>query len=135
MICAHKITRCPTLRWVADLSHTAGYARVLYNYVLADFKAGLNDGIWRSHHDLRKRFNATPDERFPWHRDLSQTTPQSPLQALDEELKHWRRDTRRWRFPKFRKRDSKVSFRADNGPERGRWVRRGRFDHHVVHRR
>lgn len=40
-----------------------------YHHALADFKTGLDEGLWRSHHDLRKRFNATKDVRFPWNRE------------------------------------------------------------------
>ena len=72
MIRAHKIALDPTCEQALLMARTCGYARVARNMALADFKAGLDEGMWRSVPELKRRFNAAKDEALSWCRDLSQ---------------------------------------------------------------
>lgn len=123
MIRAHKIALDPTPGQALQLARTVGYARKARNIALADFKAGLDDGVWRSVPELKRRFNASKDEALPWCRDLSQHAAKNAIMDLGEALKNWLRDCkkprkqRRFRFPVFHKRGVRDSYRASNGAD------------------
>ena len=133
MIRAHKIALEPTSSQVLLLSRTCGYARKARNLALADFKAGLDDSVWRSVPELKRRFNAAKDDALPWCRELSQHAAKNAIMDLGKALENWKRDRkkpkrqRRFRFPKFHKRGARDSYRASNGadtvPVDGKMVR------------
>ena len=123
MIRAHKIALEPTSSQALLLSRTCGYARKARNLALADFKAGLDDGAWRSVPELKRRFNAAKDDALPWCRELSQHAAKNAVMDLGKALENWKLDRkkpkkqRRFRFPKFHKRGAWDSYRASNGPD------------------
>ena len=116
MIRTHKIALDPTPRQARRLAQHAGYARVAYNHALADFKDGLDKGEWRTHYQLRPRWNQVKRARYPWCRDLSQNAAKYAIIALGDAVKAWRNDRQENRFPRFKSRRGKAAFRADNGP-------------------
>ena len=95
MIRTHKIALDPT----AKLARHAGYARVAYNHALADFKDGLDKGEWRTHYELRPRWNQVKAARYPWCTALSQNPAKYAIIALGEAVKAWRNDRQQNRFP------------------------------------
>lgn len=116
MIRSHKIALDPTPRQARRLAQHAGYARVAYNHALADFKDGLDRGEWRSHYELRPRWNRVKAGRYPWCRELSQNAAKYAIIQLGDAVRAWRSDRQKNRFPRFKSRRGKAAFRADNGP-------------------
>ena len=127
MIRTHKIALDPTPKQARKLAQHAGYARVAYNHALADFKDGLGKGEWRTHYELRRRWNQVKRTLHPWCQDLSQNAAKYAIVALGDAVKAWRSDNQDNRFPRFKSRLGKAAFRADNGPGtvhcRGRRIR------------
>ena len=62
MLKTHKIALDSNNVQSAQFAQHCGYARVAYNHALADFKAGLDEGDWRSNLDLRRRFNTVKQD-------------------------------------------------------------------------
>jgi putative transposase len=112
MIITHKIALRPNKSQLPYLNQHAGYARYAYNTGLADFKEGLDEGIFHSKYDLRKRFNASKPD---WARAHSQNAAKYALVALGESIQSW--ISKKSGFPKFKKKGQKDSFRVDNGPD------------------
>ena len=48
VIRTHKIALVPNERQEEAFRRHAGYRRVAFNHMLADFKDGLNEGVWRT---------------------------------------------------------------------------------------
>ena len=66
MLKTHKIALDPNNVQSTQFAQHCGYARVAYNHALADFKAGLDNGVWRSHINLQCRFNAVKYDQYQW---------------------------------------------------------------------
>ena len=114
MLKTHKIALDPNNIQSTQFAQHCGYARVAYNHVLADFKASLDEGQWRSHIELNKRFNATKHEQYDWCKALNQRAAHNAIYF------NFQRAVKRWqsgqsRFPKFKKRSRGQSFQADAG--------------------
>ena len=62
MLKTHKIALDSNNVQSAQFAQHCGYTRVAYNHALADFKAGLDEGDWRSNLDLRRRFNTVKQD-------------------------------------------------------------------------
>ena len=117
MIRSHKIALDPTTpKQARRLAQHAGYARVAYNHALADFKDGLGKGEWRTHYELRPRWNQVKAGRYPWCKELSQNAAKYAIIQLGDAVRAWRSDRQKNRFPRFKSRRGKAAFRADNGP-------------------
>ena len=114
MLKTHKIALDPNNIQSTQFAQHCGYARVAYNHVLADFKAGLDEGQWRSHIELNKRFNATKHERYDWCKALNQRAAHNAIYFnFQNAVKRWKAGESR--FPKFKKRSRGQSFQADAG--------------------
>ena len=87
MLKTHKIAMVTNNRQATLLARHAGFARFAYTTALADFKAGLYAGDWRSEKTLRPRFNATKKELAPWSAQLSRNAGKYAIidtgQAID----------------------------------------------------
>ena len=125
LIKTHKIALVTNNRQASLLARHAGFARFSYNSALADFKAGLDQGEWRRDRVLQRRFNAVKKELAPWSVGLSQNAAKYAIadlgQAIDAFGAYRRavkagKKVRRVGFPRFHRRSSHCSFRADNGP-------------------
>ena len=118
MLRTHLIALDPNDKQASALAQHAGYARVAWNHALADFKAGLDAGEFRNDRKLRPRFNAV--KATAWSSELSQNAAKNAIINLGRAA--WRGKTkggatrkRRNRFPRFKKKGLRDSFRADNG--------------------
>ena len=116
MIRSHKIALDPTPKQARRLAQHAGYARVAYNHALADFKDGLGKGEWRTHYELRPRWNQVKAGCYPWCKELSQNAAKYAIIQLGDAVRAWCSDRQKNRFPRFKSRRGKAAFRADNGP-------------------
>ena len=114
VIRTHKIALVPNERQEEAFRRHAGYRRVAFNHMLADFKDGLNEGVWRTWQDLRNRFNAVKNELYGWNAELSQSVANNAAVDLREAIKKWRDKKLPNRFPKFAKRANSKSFRSSD---------------------
>ena len=122
MLRTHLIALDPNDKQASALAQHAGYARVAWNHALADFKAGLDAGEFRNDRKLRPRFNAVKASAYPWSSELSQNAAKNAIINLGRAIDAWRGKTkggarrkRKNRFPRFKKKGLRDSFRADNG--------------------
>ena len=90
----------------------AGFRRFVYNYALSAFKEGLHAGEWRSGRTIRKGFNARKKAEFGWHTSLIARVASHAFDDFDTACKRWRQKVSK--FPKFKKKSGKQSFRIDN---------------------
>ncbi len=103
----------PNNKQATLLAKHCGYARVARNHALSEFKAGLDRDEFLSDMDLRKRFNAVKDERYPWCRELSQNASKNGICNLGDAVKRW--ISKQNRFPRYKNRSGRSSYQADNG--------------------
>ena len=114
MLKTHKIALDPNNVQATQFAQHCGYARVAYNHVLADFKEGLDNGEWRSHIDLNKRFNSVKHEQYEWCHGLNQRAAHNAIYYnFQDAIKRWRSGQNK--FPSFKKRAKGQSFQADAG--------------------
>ena len=95
------------------MAQHCGYKRVAFNFALSSFKAGLDADEWQSEQDLRKEFNASKRDKFPWCSDLSQNASKNAIRDLGDAVTRWKKGQNR--FPVYKKRSGKCSYQADNG--------------------
>ncbi len=98
---AHKIALRPTAAQVAWFQQQCGYARYAYNSALADFKAGLSDGVFRSFIDLNNRWNQRKKE-LDWAGDQDQRAALHGVKNLSDAVSRWQKKQNG--FPKFKRR-------------------------------
>ncbi len=114
MLKTHTIALAPNNVQATQFAQHCGYARVAYNHGLADFKTGLDEGVWHSHIDLCRRFNAIKHDTYDWCGDMSQNASKNAIYTnLNDAVKRWRSGQNR--FPKFKKRAHSKSYQADSG--------------------
>ena len=114
MLKTHKIALNLNNVQATQFAQHCGYARVAYNHVLADFKAGLANGEWYSHIELNKRFNSVKYEQYEWCNELNQRAAHNAIYFnFQNAVKRWKAGESR--FPKFKKRSRGQSFQADAG--------------------
>ncbi len=107
---AHKIALCPTDAQVAWFQQQCGYARYAYNSALADFKAGLSDGVFRSFIELNNRWNQRKKE-LDWAGDQDQRAALHGVKNLSDAVRRWQKKQNG--FPKFKKRGSRQSYTVE----------------------
>ena len=114
MLKTHKIALDPNNVQATQFAQHCGYAHVAYNHALADFKAGLDNDVWRSHIDLQHRFNAVKYNQYPWAKDMSQTVSKCAIyNNLKDAISRWQSGQNR--FPKFKHRSHGQSYQAIAG--------------------
>ena len=131
VIRSHRIALDVNTGHRVALARHAGYARYAYNWALADFKAGLDEGEWRSERTLRPRWNAVKRGVAPWCGALLQVVAKNAIRDLGRATDNWKNPKVRARFPRFKRRSGRQSFRLDNGPDtvriEGRYLHAGRL--------
>ena len=95
------------------MAQHCGYRRVAFNFALSSFKSGLDADNWQTEQALRKEFNASKRDKFPWCSDLSQNASKNAIRALGDAVTRWKKGQNR--FPVYKKRSGKCSYQADNG--------------------
>ena len=114
MLKTHKIALDPNNVQATQFAQHCGYARVVYNHVLADFKDGLDNGQWRSHIELNRRFNAIKRDTYEWCDELSQNVVKNTVyHNFKNAIASWKSGQNK--FPKFKKWSHGQSYRADSG--------------------
>ena len=114
MLKTHKIALDPNNVQATQFAQHCGYARIAYNHALADFKAGMDEGEWRTHIDLQTRFNAVKYDAYEWCKAMSQWVPNKAIyNNLRDAISRWKSGQNR--FPRFKKHSHRKSYQADNG--------------------
>ena len=90
----------------------AGYRRFVYNYAISAFKAGLQEGEWRSHYAIKKEFNARKDTEFDWQKPLIARVATHAFADFAMAVQRWRDKVSK--FPRYKRKSGKQSFRIDN---------------------
>ena len=114
MLLVHKIELKPNNKQATYFKKACGVARFSYNWALAEWKKQYESGLKPSETSLRKALNALKATEFPWMQEVTKVAPQQAIknlgQAFDRFFKH------QGRYPRFKKKGIRDSFRADNGP-------------------
>ena len=90
----------------------AGFRRFVYNYALSAFKEGLEAGEWRSGWTIRKDFNARKKTDFSWHSSLIARVASHAFDDFDKACQRWKNKLAK--FPRYKRKSGKQSFRVDN---------------------
>ena len=98
---AHKIALRVNTAQRLWLAQQCGYARFAFNSALADFKAGLEAGVYLSFIDLNKRWNQRKKD-IDWTSEQDQRAALHDVRNLSDAVKRWK--SKQNRFPKFKKR-------------------------------
>lgn len=106
----HKIALRPNTKQIRWFQSQCGYARFTYNHALADFKAGLDTGDFRSFVDLNNRWNERK-KCYDWTQEQDQRAALYAVRNLSEGVKRWKDKLNR--FPKFKKRGRRQSYTTD----------------------
>ena len=124
---SHRIALAPTPEQERAFGQHAGYARLAYNWAVAEIKAGLDVGEWLSDKTLRPRWNKVKLILHPWATELSQNAAKYAVIDAGDALEKWgayrrrvkagQNGGRRVGFPRFKKRRHEQGFRVDNGPD------------------
>lgn len=128
MIRTHKIALDPNDRQRGLLAQHAGFSRVAFNWGLARFKAGLDrkdadgKGQWLTAKEISAAFTREKREEYPWCAAMAQEVGYQALRDLDAALHNWRGKKKdgsarkvKARFPRFKKRGMRDSFRTNTG--------------------
>lgn len=122
---SHRIALKPTSEQESLFGQHAGYTRYAYNWVLGEFKAGLEVGEWLTERSLRPRWNKVKAMIAPWGSGLSQNAAKYTIIDFEAAAEGWgayrqkvktgQRCARRVGFPRYKRRKHEQGFRADNG--------------------
>ena len=102
----------PNAAHVQAFRQHAGFRRFVYNYALSAFKEGLDNGEWRSGWTIRKGFNARKKADFGWHSSLIARVASHAFDDFDKACQRWKNKLAK--FPRYKKKSGKQSFRVDN---------------------
>ena len=107
---SHKIALRVNPKQDAWFRSQCGYARFAYSNALAHFKTGLASDIFHSGIDLNNHFNKAKKE-YEWTQAQDQRAGLYAIKNLGEGISRWKDKLNR--FPKFKKRGSKLSYTTD----------------------
>lgn len=130
-ILAHRIALDPNREQRRYFAQACGVARFAYNWGLAEWKRMREAGEKPTAGKLAKKLNAIKGEQFPWMYDVTKCAPQHALIALGKAFERFfkhiaavkagAKDIQKVGYPQFkRKHAARDSFRADNGPLKGK---------------
>ena len=108
----HNIALRPNAAQEQAFRQHAGYRRFVYNYALSAFKAGLAAGEWRSGRAIRTGFNARKDTEFEWQQPLIARVASHAFDDFNTACQRWKHNLAK--FPRYKRRNGKQSFRIDN---------------------
>ncbi len=113
MIRAHKIALSPTTEQEHQFRCAVGCARFAWNYALAEWQRQYKAGEKPSSNSLDKQFNAAKRKQFPWMYESTKNAPQQAIKNLGTAFEDFFK--KRSRYPRFKKKGIRDSFRAANG--------------------
>ena len=110
----HNIALRPSAEQEQQFRQHAGYRRFVYNFALSAFKEGLHAGEWRSGRTIRKMFNERKHDEFAWQKSLIARVASHAFDDFNKACRRW--TSKLAKFPKYKKKSGKQSFRIDNMP-------------------
>lgn len=114
MLLVHKIALKPNNKQVTYFKKACGVARFAYNWGLAEWKKQYESGGKPSEISLRKKLNAIKKTEFPWMQEVTKVAPQQAIKNLGSAFNRFFKH--QGKYPQFKKKGIRDSFRADNGP-------------------
>ena len=114
MLLVHKIKLKPNNKQATYFKKSAGVARFAYNWGLSQWKAQYAAGGKPNEALLRKQLNAIKETQFPWMKEVTKVAPQQAIKNLGKAFDRFFRG--QGKYPNFKKKGIRDSFRADNGP-------------------
>ena len=114
MLLVHKIELKPNNSQASYFSKACGTARFAYNWALSEWKMLYELGEKPSEVSLRRRLNAIKKADFPWMLEVTKVAPQQAIKNLGSAFKRFFQG--KGKYPRFKKKGVRDSFRADNGP-------------------
>lgn len=114
MLLVHKIALKPNNKQATYFKKSCGVARFSYNWALAQWKQEYESGGKPSEISLRKKLNAIKKTEFPWMQEVTKVAPQQAIKNLGSAFNRFFKN--QGKYPKFKKKGIRDSFRADNGP-------------------
>jgi putative transposase len=115
VLIAHKIRIYPNEEQISYFAKAFGIARFSFNYGLAKWKEALDSKEKTSWQTIRNEFNAIKHEEFPWVAEVSKHPCSNAFENLGTAMKNF--FSRKSKFPRFKKRGIKDSFRIDLSTE------------------
>ena len=114
MLLVHKIALKPNNKQATYFKKACGVARFSYNWALAEWQRQYESGGKPSEVSLRKQLNAIKKDEFPWMLDVTKVAPQQAIKNLGSAFNRFFKH--QGKYPSFKKKGIRDSFRADNGP-------------------
>src|SRR3990167_579080 len=114
MLLVHKIELKPNNKQKTYFKKSCGVARFAYNWGLTEWKKQYESGEKPSEVSLRRQLNAIKATEFPWMSEVTKVAPQQAIKNLGSAFNRFFK--RQGKYPKFKKKGIRDSFRADNGP-------------------
>src|SRR5438552_6202308 len=114
MFKAHKIRLHPTPEQANYFARAAGTARFVFNWALAEWKVQYEAGGKPNAMALKKQFNATRGEQFPWTYEVTKCAIEGAFMDVAAAFNHFfagRKAGRQVGYPQFKsKKRSRQSF-------------------------
>lgn len=114
MILAHKIALDPTPEQAVYFARACGTARFAWNWALVEWQRQYKAGEKPSEGKLRKLLNSIKREQFPWMLEVTKAAPQQAIKNLGAAFQRF--FAGQAKYPRFKKKGERDSFRAENGP-------------------
>jgi putative transposase len=108
VIRAHKIRLDPTFKQQHYFRKACGVARFAWNWALAKWEENYQAGNKISSLDLKKEFNASKKQAFPWVYEVTKYACQQPFIHLQKAFENF--FSKRAGYPKFKKKGIHDSF-------------------------
>jgi len=111
MFISHKIRLYPNNKQKTLLAKSAGTARFVYNWALAEWDRQYKEGEKTNEAKLRKQLNDIKKEQFPWMREVSQRCTLIPIQNLGNAFKKFFNGLTE--YPRFKKKSVNDCYTLD----------------------
>ena len=112
MLLAHKIALDPNKAQRLYLARAAGTARFAWNWALAEWRQQYAMGGKPSEVSLRRQLNTVKRAEYPWMFDVTKCAVQEAIIDLGAAFRAF--FEKRGKYPRFKRKDGRASFRAAN---------------------
>ena len=114
MLLVHKVELKVNRVQATYFAKGCGIARFAYNWALDQWQKEYALGNKPTEAKLRKALNAIKQAEFPWMQEVTKVAPQQAIKNLGNAYTRFFK--KQGKYPRFKKRGVRDSFRADNGP-------------------
>jgi putative transposase len=111
---AHVIKLKPNNKQATYFEKACGCQRFVYNYGLAAWKTGYEDGSKPTGRGLKKQFNGIKHTEYPWIAEVTKCVVDSAFENLNRAFQNFFRTRNGKTYPKFHKKGVNDSFTVDN---------------------